>query len=500
MVFANFVCGVIVANLLGVDGAGVVAFVLWIALVVAPVIDGGTALSVSRFPANLRGQADSHAAEVLPGVLARRLLLYNSLALIALASLYLNFSDPALRSMALMLGDLNSGLPLYVVITGLVLALFQSLATFGTAYLRGSQQFTALGVLTFISMIASIVSVSVGIRLYGTLGAIAGYAAGQLCLVCATLPVLWRRGVISPELGREVRRYARFAWAANVCSTFVWSRIEILFLQIFWNFREVGLFNTALALAALASQGPLLLTGAFPPMLSEKQGRNDRAGLQFAFASGTRILAMIAFPSCLGMAAVAPTLIRLLYGAEFEDAAPAAMVVMTAAALTITTVIGTHLVTAFGRSDFIFISSLTGAVLSVTIGLLLVPPLGLIGAAAARALVQLVMIGLGLWFITYQLGFTYPFRSLLGILAAALVAALAAFLAAALVRGPAGLLGAACLNVLVYVAGLRFLGAAHPDDILLARRLSSALPPPLAKTTNALLSIICPVRAPAAAP
>ena len=117
--FASFASGVVIANLLGVDGAGIVAFVVWIALVAAPIIDGGTALSVGRFPADLKGQADEHAAETLPRALARRLALYNVLALIALVGANLMIAETASSSPISRLEHLDAGLPFDVALIGL---------------------------------------------------------------------------------------------------------------------------------------------------------------------------------------------------------------------------------------------------------------------------------------------------------------------------------------------------------------------------------------------
>lgn len=489
-VFASFVSGVVIANLLGVHGTGLVAFAVWLALVIAPVVDGGTALSIGRFLPDLKGRNDTPAAYALPGRLARRLLLFNLLALVLPAIFYLVDADAALGVARRIFGDEPPGISVSLVILVAALVLLQSFAMFATAYFRGSQKFVTLAALTSSSMVAQIACVYVGTRYFGIAGAVAGYVIGQGFLAFATTLLLWRRGIVSPALVRQTRQYGRFSWAANICNTFVWSRIEILFLQSFWGYHEVGLFSVALALSALASQGPLLLTGAFLPMLAEKHGRQDRAGLQAAFERGTRLLAMFAFPACFGMAAILPALVGLLYGHAFEPAVPAAMIIVTAAAFSITTVIGTHLVNALARSDFIFASSLVGAFLSVSIGFLLIPHFGLLGAAISRTVTQLAMIVLGLWFITARLGFAYPFGPLARIVLAALAASLGALLIVTATNGVGGLIAAIVIAALIYTLCLRLFDAAHPEDIALAHRLSGALPSPLAGAANILLSFI----------
>lgn len=495
-VFATFISGIIAANLLGVEGTGLVAFAVWLALIASQVVDGGTSLCVGRFTADLHGQGDKAAAYSLSGRLARRLLLYNAIGIAAFAVFY--FADPAMATESLrrLFGETDGDAATNLVFFVALLTFTQSFATFGMAHYRGSQDFVTLAAVSFVSMVAQIICVYLGALLFQVPGAIAGYIAGQLLLTVAGAKLMTRSGTVTADLISETRKYGRYSWAANLCNTFVWSRIEILFLQSFWGYREVGLFSVALALSAIASQGPLLLTGAFLPMLAEKHGQKDRQGLQMAFASGTRFLAIAAFPACFGMAAIVPTLVQLLYGPSFAPAIPAATIIATAAAFSITTVIGTHLVNALARSDVIFVTSLIGAALSIAGGFLLIPHYGLLGAAISRTATQLAMIGIGLWFITTRLRFSYPFAALLRILLAALVASLAAFVVVTLVPGFHGLVLAILGAALVYALCLRFFGAVDPQDIAVAHRLIAALPPRFAAIANTLLSFIDPSSAP----
>ena len=77
-----------------------------------------------------------------------------------------------------------------------------------------------------------------------------------------TLGLIGRVGMIEPETVRRTIRYARFAGAAAVANSFVWSRIEIFFLDRYWGREEIAFFSIALMLSSMASQGPALLTGA----------------------------------------------------------------------------------------------------------------------------------------------------------------------------------------------------------------------------------------------
>jgi O-antigen/teichoic acid export membrane protein len=490
LISANFICGVMVANILGVDDTGNFYFIIALCLLISTILDGGAASSVVRFQAALMGKNDMPGASALAGRIARRLVIYTALGLSFLLAL-LTLSPASLLSELSLATEEHAHefhvwfLPLLAISVSV-----QVMAVFATAYLRGSRNFRTLAGLSLVSMIVQLSLVCACALTIGVDGAIIGYGLGQAPLAIVTLSLLFRRGEVERSVIPEVRHYQRFAWAANVCNIFVWSRIEIFLLQYFWGPREVGLFSIALALSALASQGPMLMTGSFLPLLSERHGKGDHAGLQRAFSGGTRLLAMFAFPACMGMVAILPIVVEIIYGSQFAPAVPAAMMVCAAAAISVTAVIGTHLVSALARSDFIFYTSLLGAFLSVIVGLSIIPPLGLVGAAIARSTTQIIMICIGVWFIVTRLRFAYPFAELLRILLATLPATGTAYLAAQLVGGPIGMVAAAVLFIPVYLVGLRVFSALSPSDADLLQALNQKLPRLPARAVHHLLLAI----------
>jgi O-antigen/teichoic acid export membrane protein len=295
------------------------------------------------------------------------------------------------------------------------------------------------------------------------------------------------RGHIEPDIKQSALRYARFAWAATVANTFVWSRLEIFFLDRYWGHAEIAFFTIALALSALASQGPLLLTGAFLPHFAEKRGRDDHAAMKADYIAGTRITAMLAIPACLGMAAIAPALVPLFYGNDFTAAVPATMVIAAAASIAVTTTVGTHLINAMERSDFTFYTAMFGAALAVAGGLLLVPEFGLMGAAVSRALVQIVIVGIAVWFVTSKLEFPFPAKSVLGIYACSACSSLVAWAIVAVLETPLAIPAAIVAALFVYLVCLRLFQAADPDDLQTLSKIIGSFPRPLSRIGEPLL-------------
>jgi O-antigen/teichoic acid export membrane protein len=468
---ANLLSGVVVARLLGTERAGTVVFTLWIASIGAPVVGAAMWAGIGRSLPELLGRGEKAQAFALSGWLARRLLAY---VLFALAGgIALVWIDPAMarRAAGIVAPDKgHQGLTILALLSALTVA--QVMAGFANSCLRGEQDFGRLARLSVLSFLLQVIFVPLGAIYYDVSGAVGGYLIGQVPMATVIWKLLPRRGQIEDVVKVTTLRYARFAWAAAVANTFVWSRIEIFFLDRYWGRSEIAFFSVALVLSAFASQGPLLLTGAFLPLFAEKRGRRDYRAMRSAFASGTRMLAMLAIPACLGMAAIAPAMVPMLYGEAFRAAVPATMIIVAVAAASVTTVIGTHLVQALERSDFVFYTAVFGALLSVIGGFLLVPEFGLMGAAISRAAVQMVMVAIGMWFVIVKLGFPFPTRSVLQIFACSACSGFVAWVIVALVDAPASIVAAILAAGLVYLVSLRLLGAVDRDDL---EKLSEAL-------------------------
>jgi O-antigen/teichoic acid export membrane protein len=487
---SSFLSGVIVARTLGLEGTGAVAYVVWLVLMLAPVLDLGMSPAIMRTVPDLRARGENDRASWLSGHLGRLLGVSVALGVIAvwmisglpgLASHWHTAQPVAGKASP---DVLRYVLPLFVAA--------QALGAYAYAYLRGAQAFDQVAKVAGVSLVIQLACVAVGSLWFGVAGAVAGFAAGQLLPAIMACRLMRTSGTPDSDLRRRVFRYALFAWAGNVANTFVWSRIEVFFLERSSGYEAVGQFTVALALTSIAVQGPQLLTTGFLPLFSAKLGQRDMDATRTAFAAGTRLLAALAFPACFGMAAVMPVLLPLIYGPAFGGATPAAIILVMAAAVSVTSVVATNLIHANERSDFVFYTATTGAVLSILSGFLFIPVFGLIGAAASRAAIQCLLVGIGCWFVVRRLHYPLPFGSL-GLLAlAALACWAAAALCIATIPGPLSLLAAIPAGAVAYIVALRLLRALPPSDLTLLDKVASALPRPMSKIARALLKFLAP--------
>lgn len=471
---AGVLGSVIVAHALGVASTGRIAYALWLAMVTAAIADLGVQPTLARYLPELAAAGQERQGRAL--ITALR----NPIAVTAGVSVAGFFSFAVLQ---------REAETSYWTLVGLAAAL-QVLAGMTYGRLRGIQRFDSVARLSLVSLLCQLTGIAVGAVSFGVSGALVGYCCGAL--IPAALA--WRGGspeiALSPELRARARRYALYAWAAALSSTVVWSRAEVFFLQRSWGSAAVGLFSVGVTLANLAAQGPTLLTAAILPHFAQGFGQAAIKDMRPAYAAATRVMAFLVFPAAFGMAAILPAALPLIYGREFAEAVPAAMVLVVAAGIGAISTVGASLVLAMDRSDFVFLSGAVAAALTLLAGLTVIPAFGLLGAAWARAAIQLSAIAFGSWFIVARLRFPMPFRELGKLLLAAGLCGVAARASLAAIPGWLSLPAAIGAGAIVYVAAVRMLYALPASDIDRLRAMSRILPRPLASAIGLLLRLL----------
>ncbi|MDX7950393.1 lipopolysaccharide biosynthesis protein [Lichenihabitans sp. Uapishka_5] len=474
----NFLSGLVVSRLLGVEPAGSVAFAVWAVWLGTTVVNGGLPFTLARYLPEVGARDGDAVAQQL----AARLLRPFAAVAVLPALGGLGYAAWLIHGQV---GDATSPFrdPVICALIGANITT-QALGDFARSVLRGRHAFDAVARTTATMATLQIVALLVGAGLFGTRGAVAAY------WLASWVPLVVLREVWGPTgppqravLGR-MRRYARFRWASDILGFLVWSRIEILFLQLAWGLGSVGLFSAGMTLANLAVQGPLMLTWALMPRFAELHGQHDRDSMLRLYATGTRLLAFLVFPASFGLAAVLPSLLPLLYGQAFAGAIPAAQVLVCAASLAAISSVGSNLVWGLERSDADFYASLAGAALALVGGVVLIRPFGDMGAAASRALTQACAVGISSWFLWARLGFAIPVGALLRLFGAALLCGGVARGVLALHPGVLGLAVAIPSGAITYVAAVRLFGALTADDTARLHGLVAALPWPIARRAD----------------
>jgi O-antigen/teichoic acid export membrane protein len=165
--------------------------------------------------------------------------------------------------------------------------------------------------------------------------------------------------------------------AANGMLQIVSPRVELFALFLLAGDRETGLFLVALRVFEFLSMVPnAVAQGAMPALTREALGGGEAVRQRMG-----RTMALVAAPAAVGLALVAPGVLGLLFAEEYAPAAPALALLAVALVPLFLNALLSWSIVARGHADWL--PRLTGlrVVLAALIASLLVPRLGLSGAA-----------------------------------------------------------------------------------------------------------------------
>ncbi|MFG1930095.1 polysaccharide biosynthesis C-terminal domain-containing protein [Mycobacterium sp. NPDC048908] len=483
---AGFIGSAIAARLLGPNGMGALAYTLWCVTIAWTVASLGLPLVLQRFIPNLRAEGNDVEADGLGGVTARLSVLA---AFIGSLLLFCWLYWPG--STALQATTRGTRLVLIVLIVAWFVC--WRLSDLYLNYLRGEQRFDEFARLTLIAAVIRLALIGVGAWFFGVAGAAGAYVLGYVIPASRIRQMLRKTAAIGKELKREVIRFALTSWIAGVIGGLVFGRTEVAFLEHYASIEAVGIFAAAATLTEMAVLLPPFLLSALLPYFSEQHGLGAHDDMRRLYRTTTGLITLVMAPICIGMAATAPVLVPLLFGAEYARAAPAASVL-----LLVTAVVGSlgnttvYLIYSTGKVGLLLISNSVGLLGTVVLGFLLIPRFGIIGAAWSRSAVQVLVVAIEIWYVTRKLKFAPPYRAFGAVLIASLIPGAIAYALSTEMGGILGLVVAVPAAVLVFLVALRVLAVLPMVDPSLIGALIGHAPARLTRLLSCLVKLVAP--------
>ncbi|MCV7055883.1 lipopolysaccharide biosynthesis protein [Mycolicibacterium gilvum] len=482
---AGFIGNAITARLLGPDDLGVLAYVVFCVTIGSMVAGLGIGIVQQRFIPKLRAAGDDDEADGLIGATTRLSILA---AVVGTLLLFAYLYWPGREAT-----DAGSESSRDIVIAvALIWFILWRMAEVYQFYLRGEQRFGELARLSAVSALIKLVVITAGAWFFGIPGALAGYVAGNLLPAARIGRLLRIKPKVSPSLRQEVTRFALTSWATAVLGGLVFGRTEVLFLEHYTGLEAVGFFAAAVTVAEMAVQLPPLLLSALLPRFSEQHGLGAREDMHRLYRTMTALIAMVIVPLCLGLAALAPVLVPLLFGSAFENSVPVASVLLIAAAISSLGVTTFYLLQSIGKTGFLLMSNGIGLLGTLALGFLLVPRFGLMGAAWSRGIVQVTVVLIETFYVTRRLNVSPPYRALAAIALAAVAQAGVAYGIVLGWGGIASLWIAIPAAVLTFLVAIRLLAVIPMVAPGIPARLIDRAPSRLRPLVSGLMMLLVP--------
>jgi len=204
------------------------------------------------------------------------------------------------------------------------------------------------------------------------------------------------------RFAREFAAYGRFV-TASTAVMFLASEIDNAFVGKMLGFKELGFYSVAFTLANLpaTSISRTAMLVIFPAYAS-LQG--DPEKLRTGYLTVLRTVGAVSLAAAAGLAALAPDVVRIVYGERWLPAVGALQVLSVLGAARSISVLSAYVYNAIGKPSISFY--LVAGRLLVIAPLLypLIKQFGIIGAAYAMAGPQLIELLIGFWVLQREVG------------------------------------------------------------------------------------------------
>jgi O-antigen/teichoic acid export membrane protein len=384
-----FALVVVITRGLGVRGAGIMFQAIALFTILSNVAELGADTGLLRFVASYR--ATGRIEDVRTTI---HLALWPAVVVGSVLGGAMLVLSPELANVFVRRGDGHEAVP-YIRL----LALFVPLGAATTVALAGTRSFGTMipyvGVqnigMPLLRPLLVVGAIAAGL---GAVWIVLGYAVptavGCAIAVGSLFLLLGRSERREP---REVRRrsnrqlaleFWRFAAPRGVAAMFVVAMLwlNVLLVGALSSPRDAGIYAAGMRYVGLGTFALAALAVAIAPQISGLLARADRKGAEQVFQAGTWWLVALSFPLYLTLAAFAPVFMRV-FGGAFEQG-DAALVVLALASLTLVGTGNNKIVLLMGgRSGWGLASAAVAVALDVGLALVLVPRLGVTGAALA---------------------------------------------------------------------------------------------------------------------
>lgn len=160
------------------------------------------------------------------------------------------------------------------------------------------------------------------------------------------------------------------------------NQLEIILLGSFADARAAGLFSAASRLASLVPFALVALGVVSAPMISSAYHRGDFVELNRISGLAARIALGFAVVVGVGLV-IAGRLLLGVFGPEFVQAYPALLILLVGGMINASTGVVAYLLTLTGRERHALLIFVGALAISLVLNFILIPPLGIEGAALA---------------------------------------------------------------------------------------------------------------------
>ena len=461
--FLGMLTSIIIARQLGPSGFGAYSLAIWLVLTGVVITNSGVASAVIKFVAELRGAGrESQIRSLLAWAWRVQAGFLVGVCAVG-AVLFFAYGDRIAP-------DVNDYVLLAILVATTIL---RALYMLNIGIAKGYENFRATAKVAMIVAPLNLLAILVVWRLDGPMEwFLWAYTFSSFVFwwisrrqIAPLLPPARLREPLDAGMRRRLLRYTSLV-AVTVAVSFVTaSEVEVLFLTLWDTSASAGQFKVGYQ---LSSGALLLVPGVFSALLLPMMANALAQGHEVAnrrFSMSTTYLLALAAPLVAFGAVFAHEIVDLLYGAAYAQAALVFACCICAGAVSMLSQAASSYLLGSDRQRALMVTVLACSVVKIMLDILLVRRYGLTGAITAHATTSVLTGALLIVLALRYSGARLEWARMLRVLAAAVIAALAAFpLKGHFPSLPTLAAGGALLGM-VYAIGTLLLGFWNPPDL-----------------------------------
>jgi len=270
---------------------------------------------------------------------------------------------------------------------------FAALSTVCSGFLQGLQE---IGKLSKLSFFSHILTKTTGLFLLltglGLAGILVGLILGNALTILITLTIVLRRLPFTKGL-YPTRSLLSFSMPLLASSALIllsqWMDRALVILYV-EDPIHIGIYNVAATAWTVLMLVPTAILTALFPKMSELHAQHGKEILEEALEKTSRYMNIIHIPLCVGLTLLAFSVIPLFAGEKFVEASIPYMVMALGAIPYGYTVLAYSVFVVLKRNRYVLIYTVLGILANALVGYMLIPRIGIVGAAIGNILLQTV--------------------------------------------------------------------------------------------------------------
>jgi O-antigen/teichoic acid export membrane protein len=446
----------VAARYLGAEGFGILSFAIAFGAIFGILADLGLAPLTTREVARERSLAAKYLGNI---AVIKFFLAFVTFGTIVIAAYLLGYPEKTRQVVAILalatIGDRA---------TAMLYAIFQA---------HEKMQYQSIGQIVGAALI--LVGTICAVQLdFDVVGFAWFYLAASWTTFLYAVIVCWAR-FVAPRLELDFRFWGdalRKAIPLGLTGIFItiYYYIDTVMLSLMKGQETVGLYNAAMRLLLVLLLIPTVYnTAIFPVMSRFYTAREGAAPLDFVWKRSVKYMLLLSVPVALGTTLLADRLIVLIFGPKYAESAIVLQVLIWSFVFASAGGVLGFLLNSINRQGVLTAATGTGACVNIVLNLLLIPGLGMVGAATATNLTRFIVIGIEL-VVLYKLGYFVGVREASSLVVRLLFASLVmgVFVVFA---GELNLFLVVAVSAVLYVVVLSLTRAIDAEDWALLKRL-----------------------------